>query len=102
MQLRIYPGLSSGIQERFGCVWTRSRKPVREIRWDGEISPPGLDRTELLGALLRRARIDFDLKEKVARIWEKTEDPLAFLAELHSLEVPEALYGALLELLSAE
>ena len=72
------------------------------LRWSKEPPMAGLNRAELLVSLLRRARIDFDLKEKVARIWEKTEDPLAFLAELHSLEVPEALYGALLELLSAE
>ena len=73
-----------------------------EIRWDGEISPPALDRTETLEAMLRRARIEFDLKEKIMRIANQVSDPAALLAEIHPAGLPESLYGAVLELMSAE
>ena len=69
--------------------------------WKREIPVPELNRKERLIALLKPARISFDLKEEILRTAESISDPMSFLARLHGMGVPETLYGAVLELFSA-
>lgn len=71
------------------------------LRWTDEIQPPALDWLERLQALLTPASMAFDLKDTVMRMARESKTHEDFLAQLHMLPVPESLFGAVLELLSA-
>ena len=62
---------------------------------------PSVDRKDLLRQLLLPARIGYDLKGQVMEAAAANDDAACFLAQLHMLKLPEALYGAVLELYSA-
>ena len=51
--------------------------------------------------MLHAARIDYDLKNRIMQAARQNPQPVCFLAQLHMLPVPPALYGAILELYSA-
>ena len=76
------------------------------LRWSRMPEVPKPDRTARLEKLLRPAQIDFDLKESIMRAVRRTagggDHPEALLAELHAMDLPETLFGAILEELSAE
>ncbi len=71
------------------------------LRWAGETQPPALDWLERLQSLLMPASIAFDLKDTVMRMARGSKTHEDFLAQLHMLSLPESLFGAVLELLSA-
>lgn len=71
------------------------------LRWTGDVEPPALDWQGHLQALLMPAAIPFDLKDTVMRIAHASRTNEDFLAQLHMLSLPESLFGAVLELLSA-
>ena len=52
-------------------------------------------------AILLPAQIDFDLKGLVMEAARRNGNPVCFLAQLHTLKLPDSLNGAILELLSA-
>ena len=53
------------------------------------------------GEVKSTAQIDYDLKNRIMQAAGQNPDPVCFLAQLHMLPVPSALYGAILELYSA-
>lgn len=69
--------------------------------WRGAAEMPALDWLEHLQALLMPAAIPFDLKDTVMRMARESAASEDFLAQLHMLSLPESLFGAVLELLSA-
>ena len=71
------------------------------IRWNRLPAAPELAWKDRLRDLLIPAQIDFDLKRQAMEAARRNEDRTCFLAQLHTLSLPEALYGAVLELLSA-
>ena len=60
-----------------------------------------LDHPARLQEMLHAAQIDYDLKNRIMQAVRQNPDPVCFLAQLHMLSVPSALYGAILELYSA-
>lgn len=71
------------------------------ISWVEMPAAPALDWRDRLRQLLLSARIDFDRKGQAMQIAQRNDDPASFLAELHLTGLPSALYGAILEMLSA-
>ncbi len=71
------------------------------LRWESMPDVPPVDRKDLLRQLLLPARIGYDLKGQVMEAAAANDDAACFLAQLHMLKLPEALYGAVLELYSA-
>ena len=71
------------------------------ICWEQAPAAPEPDRKARLQDLLMPARIDFDRKGRAMEAARQQDDAVAFLAQLHMLKLPDALYGAVLELLSA-
>ena len=71
------------------------------MRWNRMPEPAELPWKDRLRDLLLRAEIEVDLKGQIMEAAERNGDRVGFLAELHGLRCPEALFGAVLELLSA-
>ena len=71
------------------------------IHWTDEPAMPAPDWLLRLDALLMPAEIPFDQKDNVMSMARHARDSISFLAQLHMLSLPESLYGAILELLSA-
>ena len=59
---------------------------------------PAVDWKEQVDLLLLGANIDFDKKDFISRMCRGCEDSASFLAQLHTFEIPKALYGAMLEI----
>ena len=72
-----------------------------EMRWNRMPEPAELPWKDRLRDLLLRAEIEVDRKGQIMEAAERNGDRVGFLAELHGLGCPEALFGAVLELLSA-
>jgi len=93
----------------YTCAYDGRRRAMRfeleektgRLRWNAfpEAAPP--DVKELVGEILRRARIPFDLKAEMMDIVRKGQDPAAMLSDLYRLSLPASLFGAVLEILSA-
>ena len=71
------------------------------LHWNTTPSCPKLDHPALLQEMLHAAQIDYDLKNQIMQAARQNAEPVCFLAQLHMLPVPPALYGAILELYSA-
>ena len=72
------------------------------LKWAARPGTPEPDRSGGLKELLLRAEIPFDLKTEIALAAADLGDPVAALARLHCMNVPDALTGEILELLFAE
>ncbi len=91
------------------CAWTREYDPDRRalrihveekactLHWETVPEAPGLHKTDWLEALLYEARIGYDLKQAILQTVQRSDTPEACLAQLHALDLPQALYGAILE-----
>ncbi len=90
-------------EKRRALTLTLSEEALKgvKLQWNGEAEPPKLDWQDELRKLLLPARIEFDLKDRVMEAARRNEDPACFLAQIHPLSLPDALWGAILELLSA-
>ncbi len=71
------------------------------LYWEQMPAAPVLPWKERLQEMLLTPRVDFDLKDRIMDAAKRNDDKPSFLAELHSLNCPNALFGAVLELLSA-
>ena len=60
------------------------------------------NRNEILDELLHGASLDADLKWAVMHLYGSSPDPAPFLAQLHTMKLPDSLYGAILEMLNLE
>ena len=108
-------GIGSTLPDACSCGYTASYDEARRaltltlddaghgafLRWDKLSAAPLPDWKDRLRQLLIPARIDFDLKGQVMGAARQNDDRLCFLAQLHMLRLPDVLYGAILELLSA-
>ena len=72
-----------------------------ELHWHEVPAAADLDWKAELTALLRSAHISVDLKGQVMETAQKDLDVAEFMAELHALDLPGALTGAIAELRSA-
>lgn len=72
------------------------------LKWTPRPGTPEPDRSGGLKELLLRAEIPFDLKTEIALAAADLASPVAALARLHCMSVPDALTGEILELLYAE
>ena len=72
-------------------------EPACTLRWDSVPEAPGVDRMAWLEELLLKARIAFDLKNAVMQAARQNGTTAGFLAQIHAMELPRALYGAILE-----
>jgi len=72
-----------------------------QLEWHRVPSALALDWKARLQAILLPAQIDFDLKGLVMEAARRNGNPVCFLAQLHTLKLPDSLNGAILELLSA-
>ena len=75
----------------------RMAEPACTLRWDSVPEAPGVDRMAWLEELLLKARIAFDLKNAVMQAARQNGTTAGFLAQIHAMELPRALYGAILE-----
>ena len=71
------------------------------LHWKTMPEVPALNRLERLEELLQAAWISYDLKSAVMQAARQCGNDAAFLAQLHTLALPPALTGAVLELYSA-
>ena len=69
-----------------------------ELIWNAVPELPAVDWKEQVDLLLLGANIDFDKKDFISRMCRGCEDSASFLAQLHTFEIPKALYGAMLEI----
>lgn len=70
------------------------------LRWRTYPEPEPIDWPERLYDLLMPAALPFDLKDRVYNLARQSRDKLSFLTQLHRLSLPQALTGAILELLT--
>ena len=66
--------------------------------WNSVQQAPAPDWRELADRLLIGAGIAYDTKDAVSRMAKECETPESFLAQLHTFDLPQPLYGAMLEL----
>lgn len=71
------------------------------LRWTDGPATPAPDWLARLETLLMPAVIPFDQKDNVMHMARQAKDFVSFLTQLHMLSLPESLFGAILELLSA-
>ncbi|MBR2824317.1 MAG: hypothetical protein IKE24_11605 [Clostridia bacterium] len=75
----------------------RLEQQACSLHWEKLPEVPAPEKTVWLEQLLYRARIEYDLKNDIMRAARQNETPEGFLAQLHALELPQALFGAILE-----
>ena len=92
---------SSGYQEAHRALRLDLSEAAFTLQWDAVPGIPALDRLACLEQILQKAEISYDLKGAVMQAARNNEDPACFLAQLYTLPVPKALYGAVLELMTA-
>lgn len=110
-------GFADAAPQTSSCPYTMTYDPSRRalrltldtdaahgatLRWTDAPAVPAPDWHARLNALLMPAQIPFDQKDNVMHMARQAKDRVSFLAQLHMLSLPEALYGAVLELLSAD
>ena len=66
--------------------------------WNSVQKAPAPDWRELADRLLIGANIAYDKKDAVSRMAKGCDTPESFLAQLHTFDLPQPLYGAMLEL----
>lgn len=67
------------------------------LTWNSVPALAQRDWREAVDRLLENANIDYDIKDAVNRMAAAAKTPVAFLAQLHTVDLSEALYGAMLE-----
>ena len=72
------------------------------LRWNRKPSLPPIDLCYELRKLLFPAGISFDLKQEILSLAESVPPGTVLLAALRRLDLPESLFGAILELCCAE
>ncbi len=87
--------------ERRRALTLNLEKASCTLRWNSYPALPKPDHLSRLQQMLHTAQIDYDLKNRIMQAAGQNLDPVCFLAQLHMLPVPSALYGAILELYSA-
>ena len=71
------------------------------LKWNSFPEPEMPDKEALIGEILQKAQIPYDLKAEVLHTVRKHPDPAVLMAELHIMPLPKALLGAVLEILTA-
>jgi len=108
-------GVANNGPDRADCAWTSvydgekraltisvsSESGACSLHWDVFPEPAAPDRLRLIRDILLNAQIAYSLKTDVLQMVQKNGEPAGLLAELHTLPVPKALYGAVLEILSS-
>ena len=91
-------------EKRRALTLTLSGDALRgaKLQWNSAAEAPVPDWKDEVRKLLLPAQIEFDLKDRVMEAARRNDDPACFLAQLHLLPLPNALFGAILELLSAD
>jgi len=92
----------------YTCAYNSRQRTLRlelkeitgRLHWDAFPEADAPDQQELIGEILRRAQISYDLKAEILGTVRKEADPVRLMAELHRLSLPAPLYGAILEMLS--
>ncbi len=72
-------------------------KTACTLFWRKVPEAPALKTAAWLEKLLLQAHIGYDLKNAVLQALGQNETPGGFLAQLHALDLPKSLYGAILE-----
>ena len=62
----------------------------------------GQDKLQLVFAILQRAQIEYELKDKIFDAVAKGRDTAGILAALVEMRVEQALYGAITEILTMD
>ena len=70
------------------------------VAWHRPLACPAPDWKEALRALLSPAHIEFSLKDVLMFVAARSADATAFLAQAYTMNLPQSLFGAMLELLS--
>ena len=81
--------MSITLQEASGCV-----------SWNVFPDAAAPDRADSVREILLQARISYDLKADIMRVYAKHTDAAELMAELQTLQVPASLCGAILEILT--
>ena len=63
---------------------------------------PRVDTRRVIRDILVRAHIPVDVKSAVQHAADRLHAPLELLSELHTFDLPQALYGAIIEVLCAQ
>ena len=67
------------------------------LTWHSVPALPETDWREAVDRLLENANIEYEKKDAVSRMAAAAKTSVAFLAQLHTFDLPAALYGAMLE-----
>ena len=91
-------GWSAGSDPETRRLTIRPEKAACRMSWDRFPEPEAPDRAARIEAVLQRAQIPYDLKGSIMQTVRKQRNPVSMLAELHTLSVSPALFGAILEM----
>ena len=92
---------SSEYDNRRRMLTLKPEAAACRLHWDVFPEAKAPDMAEKVREILLQAQISYDLKTEIMRLIQKQKDPAALLAELHMLSMPDSLYGAILEILTA-
>ena len=68
--------------------------------WKGDVTAPAVNWQERLQNMLEPVKLPFNDKERMVRAAHASQSPVEYLAQLHMMNPPASLLGAVLELLS--
>jgi len=68
--------------------------------WKGDVTAPAVNWQERLQNMLEPVKLPFNDKERMVRAAHASQSPVEYLAQLHMMNPPASLLGAILELLS--